>query len=171
MQIVPSHAQCPLMAKLWVNCFFSPYFQSRLRGMPLFLRVLCDFSRFNDSFRGSHKVNVFKLTVIELLTYLSGLLKMCHIMPCSRSLIVIIYHSFFRLRGPALNSLPQAPLFYSELWASPWEVIYNAIGVTIIRLHTISLCPLCLGRLLWAAFLFPPEKTLSSHPQRTCKSI
>lgn len=124
--------------------------------MSLFLRVLCGFSRFNDSFRGSHKVNVFKLTVIELLTYLPGFFKhfviLCHV-SAPWLLLSTIPSPSHSLRCPK-RSTPTRP-FYPELWASPWEVIYNATGVTIIRLHTISLCPLCFDRLLWVTFLFP----------------
>lgn len=94
-------------------------------------------------------------------------------MPCFCSLIVIIYHSFSLPACPASKSPPTPPLC-PELRASPWEVIYNAIRVTIMHLHTISLCPLCLGRLLWATFLFslkhivqPSSMNMQKHLAQT----
>lgn len=70
---------------------------------------------------------------------------------------------------PALHSsvscpktFPSPPLFFPELRSSPWEVIYNAIGLTIIRLHTISPRPRSPGRLLRSTFLFAQKHIV--HP-------
>ena len=72
---------------------------------------------------------------------------------------------------PCPKPSTHTPPFHPELWASPWEVIYNAIGVTIIRLHTISLCPLCLGRLLWATFLFAQKHIVRPSSENTQKHL
>lgn len=72
---------------------------------------------------------------------------------------------------PCPKPSTHTPPFHPELWASPWEVIYNAIGVTIIRLHTISLCPLCLGRLLWATFLFAQKHIVRPSSENTRKHL
>lgn len=133
--------------------------------MSLFLWVLCGGSLFNDLFCGSHEVNVFKLTVIELLTYLSGLKKLSYY---TMFLLLDCYYLTFLLPPPM--PCPNPPTPHPELWSSPWEVIYNAIGLTIIRLHTISPCPLCLGRFYGLNFCLA-SYTLSRCPQRTCKSL
>ena len=73
--------------------------------------------------------------------------------------------------APCPKPSTHTPPFHPELWASPWEVIYNAIGVTIIRLHTISLCPLCLGRLLWATFLFTQKHIVRPSSEITQKHL
>lgn len=83
-------------------------------------------------------------------------------MGISKILSLILYQVRLLLSTiPALHSsvscpktFPSPPLFFPELRSSPWEVIYNVIGLTIIRLHTISPRPRSLGRLLRSTFLF-----------------
>lgn len=126
--------------------------------MLLFLRVSCGGSLFNDSFRRSHKVNVFKLTVIELSTCLSGFLKILS----HYTMFLFLDYPPFLLPPSMLCPKPYTPFSFLSYDHPPWEVIYNAIGVTIIRLHTISPCPLWLARLLRAPFLFAQKHII--HP-------
>lgn len=122
----------------------------------MFLRALCVSSPFNDSFCRSHKVNVFKLTVIELWTVLWGFEIIFPVILYHVPAPYLLLSSFPALLSsvPCSKTFPSPPLFFPELRSSPWEVIYNAIGLTIIRLHTISPCPRSSGRLLRSTILF-----------------
>lgn len=129
----------------------------------MFLRALCGSSPFNDSFCGSRKVNVFKLTVIELWTGLWGFL---HFFPSYYTTFSCYYlpSLLFALLCRVLKpSLPH-PFSFRSYNPPPREVIYNAIGLTIIRLHTIA-CPRSPGRLLRSTFLFAQKHIVQPRSQ------
>lgn len=135
----------------------------------MFLRALCGSSPFNDSFCGSRKVNVFKLTVIELWTGLWGFLNFFPSYYTTFSCYYLPSKLFTLLCRVLKPSLPHPFSSRSYDPPPPGAVIYNAIGLTIIRLHTISPRPRSPAGFYGRHFCLP-RNTLSSHTRKTCKA-